>query len=122
MIKFSEKARGVAAKVSAMYAAMYAACFCTLTAMATGTGVFDGMQTTVNDVITSAIGMLKSFIIPLATVACLCAIILMYLPGMSSKTTDRCKSVIWACIATVVVAYALGGIFTLAENLGTSIV
>lgn len=121
MIKFSNKVLGAVKKAQAVYMAVFAMCLCTMTAMATGGDIFAGMTTTVGSVIASAIAMLRSFVVPLATVACLCAIILMYLPGMSSKTTDKCKSVIWACIATVVIAYALTGIFSLAEKVGTSI-
>ena len=66
----------------------------------------------------SAIQMLQAFVVPLATIACLCAILVMYLPGMSNKTTDKCKTVIWSCIATVVIASALGAIFSLAQDIG----
>lgn len=122
----SGKLRNVAKNVSATFAGTYAACYTTMCTLAannagTGSGTFSGMQTTITEVINSAIAMLKAFIIPLATVACLVAILMMYLPGMSTKVTDRCKTVIWSCIATVVVAYALGGIFTLAQTIGQKI-
>ena len=84
-------------------------------------GVFDGMQTSLLNVINSAQTMLYSFVIPLAVVAALCSILIMYLPGMSSKTTDKCKSVLWACVATVAIAYALKGIFAIAQNVGNTI-
>lgn len=119
--KFSNKALAAGKKVSVLYASTFAMCMSTMMAMATGADPFGNMTTQIGNVIASALSMLKSFIVPLATVACLCAILLMYLPGMSSKTTDRCKSVIWACIATVVVAFALDGIFALAQNIGQNI-
>lgn len=119
--KFSNKALAAGKKVSALYASTFAMCMSTMMAMAAGADPFGNMTTQIGGVIASALSMLKSFIVPLATVACLCAILLMYLPGMSSKTTDRCKSVIWACIATVVVAFALDGIFALAQNIGQNI-
>lgn len=84
----------------------------------TADGTFDNMKTTIGQVIASAFSMLQAFVIPLATVACLCAILVMYLPGMSNKTTDKCKTVIWSCIATVIVAFALSSIFNLAKTIG----
>lgn len=119
--KFSNKALAAGKKVSALYASTLAMCMSTMMAMATGADPFGGMSTQIGNVIQSAVNMLTSFIVPLATAACLCSILMMYLPGMSSRTTDRCKSVIWACIATVAIAYALKAIFALAQNIGTGI-
>lgn len=131
--KFSNKALAAGKKVSALFAGTFAMCMSTMMALATtgspagaatytDDGTFTNMGATIGGVIASALNMLRSFIVPLAAVACLCSILLMYLPGMSSKTTDRCKSVIWACIATVGIAYALDGIFRLAGNIGGKII
>ena len=116
--------RKVRNNVAAVYASTFAACLTTMNAFAAGevsNDVFGGMKNTISQVINSAISMLQAFVIPLATVACLCAILIMYLPGMSTKTTDRCKTVIWSCIATVVIAFALGAILNLAKTIGSSI-
>lgn len=121
----STRIRKVRNNVAAVYASTFAACLTTMNAFAapqfTSDGTFDKMKQTVGGVIASAIDMLQAFVIPLATVACLCAILVMYLPGMSTKTTDRCKTVIWSCIATVVVAFALGAILGLAKTIGNNI-
>ena len=120
----STRIRKVRNNVAAVYASTFAACLTTMNAFAAGevgNDVFGGMNNTISQVINSAISMLQAFVIPLATVACLCAILIMYLPGMSTKTTDRCKTVIWSCIATVVIAFALGAILNLAKTIGSSI-
>ena len=120
----STRIRKVRNNVAAVYASTFAACLTTMNAFAeegVGSDVFGSMKDTIGNVISSAISMLQSFVIPLATVACLCAILVMYLPGMSTKTTDRCKTVIWSCIATVVIAFALGAILKLAKTIGGSI-
>lgn len=122
----STRIRKVRNNVAAVYASTFAACLTTMNAFAAGevgndNDVFGGMKNTISQVINSAISMLQAFVIPLATVACLCAILIMYLPGMSTKTTDRCKTVIWSCIATVVIAFALGAILNLAKTIGSSI-
>lgn len=120
----STRIRKVRNNVAAVYASTFAACLTTMNAFAeegVGSDVFGSMKDTIGNVISSAISMLQSFVIPLATVACLCAILIMYLPGMSTKTTDRCKTVIWSCIATVVIAFALGAILNLAKTIGGSI-
>lgn len=120
----STRIRKVRNNVAAVYASTFAACLTTMNAFAeegVGSDVFGSMKNTIGNVISSAISMLQSFVIPLATVACLCAILVMYLPGMSTKTTDRCKTVIWSCIATVVIAFALGAILNLAKTIGGSI-
>ena len=120
----STRIRKVRNNVAAVYASTFAACLTTMNAFAeegVGSDVFGSMKDTIGNVISSAISMLQSFVIPLATVACLCAILVMYLPGMSTKTTDRCKTVIWSCIATVVIAFALGAILNLAKTIGSSI-
>ncbi len=120
----STRIRKVRNNVAAVYASTFAACLTTMNAFAeegVGSDVFGSMKDTIGNVISSAISMLQSFVIPLATVACLCAILVMYLPGMSTKTTDRCKTVIWSCIATVVIAFALGAILNLAKTIGGSI-
>ena len=120
----STRIRKVRNNVAAVYASTFAACLTTMNAFAeegVGSDVFGSMKDTIGNVISSAISMLHSFVIPLATVACLCAILVMYLPGMSTKTTDRCKTVIWSCIATVVIAFALGAILNLAKTIGGSI-
>lgn len=120
----STRIRKVRNNVAAVYASTFAACLTTMNAFAeegVGSDVFGSMKDTIGNVISSAISMLQSFVIPLATVACLCAILVMYLPGMSTKTTDRCKTVIWSCIATVVIAFALGAILNLAKIIGGSI-
>lgn len=122
------KVRDVSKNVAAVYSSTLASCIMTMTAMAedsgnsiggfTADGTFDNMKNTIGQVIASAFSMLQAFVIPLATVACLCAILVMYLPGMSNKTTDKCKTVIWSCIATVIVAFALSSIFNLAKTIG----
>lgn len=120
----STRIRKVRNNVAAVYASTFAACLTTMNAFAeegVGSDVFGSMKGTIGNVISSAVSMLQSFVIPLATVACLCAILVMYLPGMSTKTTDRCKTVIWSCIATVVIAFALGAILNLAKTIGGSI-
>lgn len=120
----STRIRKVRNNVAAVYASTFAACLTTMNAFAeegVGSDVFGSMKDTIGNVISSAISMLQSFVIPLATIACLCAILVMYLPGMSTKTTDRCKTVIWSCIATVVIAFALGAILNLAKTIGGSI-
>lgn len=120
----STRIRKVRNNVAAVYASTFAACLTTMNAFAAGevgNDVFGGMKNTISQVINSAISMLQAFVIPLATVACLCAILIMYLPGMSTKTTDRCKTVIWSCIATVIIAFALGAILNLAKTIGGSI-
>lgn len=120
----STRIRKVRNNVAAVYASTFAACLTTMNAFAeegVGSDVFGSMKDTIGNVISSAVSMLQSFVIPLATVACLCAILVMYLPGMSTKTTDRCKTVIWSCIATVVIAFALGAILNLAKTIGGSI-
>lgn len=120
----STRIRKVRNNVAAVYASTFAACLTTMNAFAeegVGSDVFGSMKDTIGNVISSAISMLQSFVIPLATVACLCAILVMYLPGMSTKTTDRCKTVIWSCIATVVIAFALGAILNLAKTIGGNI-
>lgn len=91
---------------------------CATMAMADDYGVFNGIQSSLYGVMQGAISMLQSFIIPMATIACIVAILMMYMPGMSTKTTDRCKSVIWGCIGTVVVAFGLNAIFTLGKSIG----
>lgn len=130
-----EKTRNVAKKVSASYACVAASCMTTMMAFAAGTDgnlptynpgdtgadTFSGMGSTLIQLINSAAKMLRGFIIPLASVAALAAIVMMYLPGMSSKVTDRCKTVIWSCIATIAIAAALGGIFKLAASVGQNI-
>lgn len=125
--------RKVGKNVMAVYSSTLASCIMTMTALAeeaestgdiggfTGDSTFDGMKTTIGQVIASAFNMLQAFVIPLATVACLCAILVMYLPGMSNKTTDKCKTVIWSCIATVIVAFALTSIFDLAKDIGSKL-
>lgn len=126
------KIRGIGKNVAAIYASTFASCLMTMTALAedggsstigdfTADSTFDNMKTTVGQIIASAFSMLQSFVIPLAAVACLCAILIMYLPGMSNKTTDKCKTVIWSCIATVVVAFALTNIFKLAQTIGSKL-
>lgn len=123
------KVRNVGKNVMAVYTATLASCMMTMSAMAendvtggfTADNTFDNMKNAIGSVIASAIGMLQAFVVPLATVACLCAILVMYLPGMSNKTTDRCKTVIWSCIATVLVAFALGAIFALAQSIGAKL-
>lgn len=119
------KVRNVGKNVAAVYATTLASCIMTMNALAnsatggfTPDSTFDSMKNTIGGVIASAIQMLQSFVVPLATLACLCAILVMYLPGMSNKTTDKCKTVIWSCIATVVIAFALGAIFSLAKDIG----
>lgn len=133
-MNITKKIRGAAKSVSATYACVAASCMTTMMALATGSGnlptynpgdtgadTFGGMGKTLIQLINSAAKMLRGFIIPLASVAALAAIVMMYLPGMSSKVTDRCKTVIWSCIATIVVAAALGGIFKLASSVGQNI-
>lgn len=127
--------RKVGKNVMAVYSSTLASCIMTMVALAdedtgdglgSGSGIggftadstFDNMKNTIGQVIASAFSMLQAFVIPLATVACLCAILVMYLPGMSNKTTDKCKTVIWSCIATVIVAFALSSIFNLAKTIG----
>ena len=119
------KVRNVGKNVAAVYATTLASCIMTMNALAnnatggfTPDATFDPMKNTIGGVIASAIQMLQAFVVPLATIACLCAILVMYLPGMSNKTTDKCKTVIWSCIATVVIASALGAIFSLAQDIG----
>lgn len=120
------KVRSIGKNVAAVYTTTLASCLMTMTAMAedgsiggfSSDGTFDNMKSTIGQVIASAFNMLQAFVIPLATVACLCAILVMYLPGMSNKTTDKCKTLIWSCIATVVVAFALSSIFNLAKTIG----
>lgn len=127
------KVRTIGKNVAAVYASTFASCLTTMTAMAqngqadtsiggfTSDGTFDGMKSTIGNIIASAYNMLQSFVVPLAAVACLCAILIMYLPGMSNKTTDKCKTVIWSCIATVVIAFALKNVFTLAQSIGSKL-
>lgn len=122
---FTTKVRNVGKNVMAVYSTTLASCLMTMYALAESTdetfvsdGTFEGMKKTIGGVIASAIEMLQAFIVPLATIACLCAILVMYLPGMSNKTTDKCKTVIWSCIATVVIASALNAIFKLAQSVG----
>lgn len=120
--------RKVGKNVMAVYSSTLASCIMTMVALADESGssiggftadsTFDNMKNTIGQVIASAFSMLQAFVIPLATVACLCAILVMYLPGMSNKTTDKCKTVIWSCIATVIVAFALSSIFNLAKTIG----
>lgn len=119
--------RKVGKNVMAVYSSTLASCIMTMVALAdedssiggfTADSTFDSMKNTIGQVIASAFSMLQAFVIPLATVACLCAILVMYLPGMSNKTTDKCKTVIWSCIATVIVAFALSSIFNLAKTIG----
>lgn len=120
--------RKVGKNVMAVYSSTLASCIMTMVALAdedgssigdfTADSTFDNMKNTIGQVIASAFSMLQAFVIPLATVACLCAILVMYLPGMSNKTTDKCKTVIWSCIATVIVAFALSSIFNLAKAIG----
>lgn len=129
-----KKNRTIAKRAMAAYTGVYTTCVMTMMAFAgtkgslpdydpsnVGKDTFSGMSTTLIQLINSAAQMLRSFIIPLASVAALAAIVMMYLPGMSSKVTDRCKTVIWACIATIVIAAALGGIFKLAASVGENI-
>lgn len=120
----STRIRKVRNNVAAVYASTLVACMTTMNAFAANTptfnsdGTFNNMRDKIGGIIASAVDMLRAFVVPLATVACLCAILIMYLPGMSTKTTDRCKTVIWSCIATVVIAFALSAILTLAGNIG----
>lgn len=90
--------------------------------MATTTNPFSGANTAISDIVGYAKDMMLGLIIPLAALACLIAVAVMYLPGQSSKVTEKCKSVIWSCIATVALSYALTGIFNIAKTIGESIV
>lgn len=132
-MNITEKARSAAKRVSATYTCVVASCMTTMMTFAAdgklptytpgdvGEDTFGSMGTTLIQLINSAAKMLRGFIIPLASVAALAAIVMMYLPGMSSKVTDRCKTVVWSCIATIVIAAALGGIFKLASSVGENI-
>lgn len=82
---------------------------------------FAGANTAITEIVGYAKDMMLGLVTPLAALACLVAICVMYLPGQSTKTVDRCKSVIWTCIATVVLSYALTGIFNIAKTIGQSI-
>lgn len=122
------KIKKVARNVSATYSMMFANCLTVMMALAaddkkadTTSTAFDSVGTKLVGLAESAITMLTNLIIPMASVAALCSIILMYLPGMSSRVTDRCKTVIWSCIATVVIAFAIKGVLTLARNIGDEI-
>lgn len=108
--------KGVLASVSATIAMAQVS----MMAMAAG-NPFQGANAAITEIVGYAKDMMLGLVTPLAALACLVAICVMYLPGQSTKTVDRCKSVIWTCIATVVLSYALTGIFNIAKSIGQSI-
>lgn len=116
--KLIEKKTG-AKSLSALFMGTYMTCLSVMYSFADNP--FDTVEKSLSEVIEGAITTLTNLVVPLATVAALVAIVVQFLPGISTKATERCKTVIWSCIGTVAVAYALKAIFALAKSIGQSV-
>lgn len=82
---------------------------------------FDNPEKAVEGILLNLVYNLKKLINPLGIIAILVSVIMMFLPGQSSKNVEKLKAVIWAVVGTVILVNALDGILNLSTSLGQQI-
>lgn len=84
-------------------------------------GAFDGLSTSVVDIINQAKRTIMSFAVPLGGLAIAVAIVIKYLPGVDQRTKGMAGNVIWGVIGGLFLLAALDKILGVVVSLGGSI-
>lgn len=84
-------------------------------------GAFDGLSTSVVDIINQAKRTIMSFAVPLGGLAIAVAIVIKYLPGVDPRTKGMAGNVIWGVIGGLFLLAALDKILGVVVSLGGSI-
>lgn len=84
-------------------------------------GAFDGLSTSVVDIINQAKRTIMSFAVPLGGLAIAVAIVIKYLPGVDPRTKGMAGNVIWGVIGGLFLLAALDKILSVVVSLGGSV-
>ena len=84
-------------------------------------GAFDGLSTSVVDIINQAKRTIMSFAVPLGGLAIAVAIVIKYLPGVDQRTKGMAGNVIWGVIGGLFLLAALDKILSVVVSLGGSV-
>lgn len=84
-------------------------------------GAFDGLSTSVVDIINQAKRTVMSFAVPLGGLAITVAIVIKYLPGVDPRTKGMAGNVIWGVIGGLFLLAGLDKILDVVVSLGGNI-
>lgn len=84
-------------------------------------GEFDGLSTSVVDIINQAKRTVMSFAVPLGGLAITVAIVIKYLPGVDPRTKGMAGNVIWGVLGGLFLLAALDKILGVVVSLGGSV-